>query len=308
MDKTFKLCTKCGTIKPTLAFSLHKRNPSGFNSECKECTKVYREKHKDTISAYAKKYYKVNKVKLVAAANNYRENNKEDVKKVRKAHYEANKNKLRDLSKAYYQANKEERLRHSKEYEEANRECINKRRRDARNANPEETKAKSKMWREKNKDKVKSYSARAYLKIDKERMNKLRRLRYQINKEKINARDKERRETEPKYKLNQNISKAIRASLGGNKNGRHWEDIVGYSLKQLKRHLEKRFTKGMVWENYGEWQIDHKIPKFIFNFTKPEHDDFKKCWALSNLQPMWAGDNAKKGVSLSKHFQPSLGF
>ena len=37
-----------------------------------------------------------------------------------------------------------------------------------------------------------------------------------------------------------------------------------------------------------------------------EHQDFKKCWSLSNLQPMWAQDNLSKGASLEKHFQPGL--
>lgn len=56
----------------------------------------------------------------------------------------------------------------------------------------------------------------------------------------------------------------------------------------------------------GKIHIDHKIPLSAHNFTKPEHSDFKKAWALKNLQPMWAIDNMKKGAKLKKHFQPSL--
>ena len=62
----------------------------------------------------------------------------------------------------------------------------------------------------------------------------------------------------------------------------------------------------MIWGNYGDWHIDHKIPISAFNFTKPEHEDFKRCWALSNLQPLWAKDNISKNAKLEKHFQPSL--
>ena len=117
------------------------------------------------------------------------------------------------------------------------------------------------------------------------------------------------RET-PKYKLNQRIRGGIRKSIKRNKNGRHWEDLVGYTLEQLKKHLEKRFTKGMNWDKFfnGEIHIDHKIPISVFNFTEPDHEDFKRCWALKNLQPMWAEENWSKNDKLGKHFQPSLLF
>ena len=50
----------------------------------------------------------------------------------------------------------------------------------------------------------------------------------------------------------------------------------------------------MNWDNYGQWYIDHIIPKAAFNITSPYCDDFKKCWALDNLQPLWAENNIKK--------------
>lgn len=127
-----------------------------------------------------------------------------------------------------------------------------------------------------------------------------------INKDKTNAHSRKKRAESSKFRLNGNISAAISNSLKGRKNGKHWEDIVGYSLKQLKAHLEKQFTKGMTWENYGKWHIDHEIPISVFNFTKPEHKDFKKCWTLKNLQPLWAKDNLSKNNKIEKHFQPSL--
>ena len=117
---------------------------------------------------------------------------------------------------------------------------------------------------------------------------------------------KQRRKTDSKFKLRASVSSSIGSSLKGNKAGRHWEDLVGYTLNDLKKHLEKLFVEGMTWENYGEWHIDHKVPVSAFNFTKPEHIDFKKCWALKNLQPLWALDNWSKNNKLTKQFQPSL--
>jgi 5-methylcytosine-specific restriction endonuclease McrA len=62
----------------------------------------------------------------------------------------------------------------------------------------------------------------------------------------------------------------------------------------------------MSWDNCNEWHIDHIIPKAAFNYEKPEDIDFKKCWALKNLQPLWAKENHEKKDKLLKPFQPSL--
>ncbi|MEE9574313.1 MAG: hypothetical protein V3W20_14755, partial [Candidatus Neomarinimicrobiota bacterium] len=56
-----------------------------------------------------------------------------------------------------------------------------------------------------------------------------------------------------KNRLSRAVSESIRRSLNGNKNGHHWEDIVGYTLQDLKDHLESLFQEGMTWENHGQW-------------------------------------------------------
>jgi len=64
----------------------------------------------------------------------------------------------------------------------------------------------------------------------------------------------------------------------------------------------------MAWGNIDKWHIDHKTPIAAFNFEKPEDEDFKKCWALENLQPLWAKENMKKHKKLVKPVQQSLIF
>jgi len=111
----------------------------------------------------------------------------------------------------------------------------------------------------------------------------------------------------PKGKLNANLSSSICRSLKSAKAGHHWEDIVGYTIDQLKKHIEKLFTPGMNWENYGMvWEIDHKIPIAVFNFDKPEHIDFRLCWSLKNLQPLDVSLNRRKSNKIDKSFQPAL--
>jgi len=130
------------------------------------------------------------------------------------------------------------------------------------------------------------------------------------NKERVAGQHRinERKRTSTiKGKLNKNIRSGMCTTLNGSKKGRHWETLVGFTLEELRRHLEKQFKAGMTWENYGpHWHIDHKIPISAFNFKTPEHIDFKRCWALENLQPLEAEKNIKKWAKLEIPFQPSL--
>jgi hypothetical protein len=50
----------------------------------------------------------------------------------------------------------------------------------------------------------------------------------------------------------------------------------------------------MSWENYGThgWHIDHIIP-LASAHTK---EDVYRLWHYSNLRPLWAEDNWKKGA------------
>ena len=104
-----------------------------------------------------------------------------------------------------------------------------------------------------------------------------------------------------KYKLDDNMSGAIWKALKGKKAGRKWEELVGYTVEDLIKHLESKFESWMNWNNYGiyeegkfKWHIDHIKPKSLFNYNGPEDDEFKKCWELENLQPLEAIENIKK--------------
>jgi len=110
-----------------------------------------------------------------------------------------------------------------------------------------------------------------------------------------------------KARLSGNISLRISQTLHG-KNGQHWESLVGFTIEKLIKHLESQFKNGMNWDNHGVrgWHIDHIIPIAAFHFTSPDDIDFKRCWGLSNLQPLWAEDNVAKSSKILKPFQPSL--
>lgn len=149
-------------------------------------------------------------------------------------------------------------------------------------------------------------AAKKWCSAHRDRLNRQRRERYTLNPE-IGREYARKYGSTQMGMLNRRMSTGIRKSLkDGSKAGCHWESLVDYKIVQLKKHLEKLFKLGMTWENYGQWHIDHKIPKSVFNYEKPEHFDFKRCWALSNLQPMWAKENISKHDKIDKPFQPAL--
>lgn len=87
--------------------------------------------------------------------------------------------------------------------------------------------------------------------------------------------------------------------------GNHWEDLVNYTLDELMTHLESLFAEGMSWDNYGQWHVDHIRPKSSFNFESYVDSEFKKCWALENLQPLWGEDNLRKNSKWDEKLQAS---
>ena len=90
-----------------------------------------------------------------------------------------------------------------------------------------------------------------------------------------------------------------------NKNNQRWEKLAGYKIEDLRKHLESKFTNGMTWDLFlqGKIHIDHIIPQSKFNFTNSEDPEFKVCWGLNNLQPLWAKDNLSKNASTMEEWK-----
>lgn len=101
---------------------------------------------------------------------------------------------------------------------------------------------------------------------------------------------------DPRYKIDNSLGRAIWRALKGAKAGRRWESLVGYTVDDLMRWLEQKFSNTMDWSNYGTvWHVDHIIPQSWFHYTSPDDQEFKECWKLTNLQPLLAKTNESKG-------------
>lgn len=153
-------------------------------------------------------------------------------------------------------------------------------------------------------------------KLSDERREQLRREKIvymqeyrQRNKDKINK--KKRKESLSNSQvLNHNISSAIYRGLKVTKSDRHWEDIIGYDLEQLKEHLESQFDVNMTWDNIGVyWEIDHIVPQNTLPYASDIDKNFKICWSLMNLRPLTVTENRsrpKDGSDISEEIKQKI--
>ena len=192
------------------------------------------------------------------------------------------------------------------------KDCFNALNAKRRLANPEKERLRHADWYNANKDKIARSRAKRRIENPEMAMANVARRKAKDHPEKYRSeilRASRKRQSTPRGKLDNSISSNIRDSIvRGSKAGRGWEDLVGYTIDDIMAHLERRFQQGMSWENYGRggWHVDHIVPKSLFNYSTPDAIDFKRCWALSNLQPLWGVDNVKKYNKYEGGFQPSL--
>ncbi|WP_262027593.1 hypothetical protein [Microvirga sp. Mcv34] len=121
-----------------------------------------------------------------------------------------------------------------------------------------------------------------------------RRRRYQ-NDPAFNLRERVRNQFRKKRR-SRNIQYTLRKIITTDRKSPTLETFLGYSASRLKQHIERQFEPGMNWERFvaGEIHIDHIVPVSAFDLE--DEDDIRAAWALTNLRPMWAGANMRKGA------------
>lgn len=97
----------------------------------------------------------------------------------------------------------------------------------------------------------------------------------------------------PSQRVRNAVSARMWAALKGRSDGALFSRL-GYSVADLMEHLERQFTPDMSWDNYGDWHVDHIAPCASFDMT--DDRQFAECWAMSNLRPLSAMDNIRKGA------------
>lgn len=186
--------------------------------------------------------------------------------------------------------NERQRARHSadpqryaktrKAWRDNNAEYLREKRADARKNNGEKYRAYNKKWKMDNRERCAEHTRTWRAKNpESDRKSRSRSL--------IKNRDC------PKFRINRTVRTQLHKCLRGGKQGKTF-DLLGYTASDLCAHLERQFAPRMGWHNYGEWHVDHIRPISLFNFETARDPEFKDCWSLTNLRPVWAKLNLRK--------------
>lgn len=232
------------------------------------CYRRYREKHKEEVREYARKW----------AAEKYASNpeHRDNVKQIRKKYYAEHRDQEAAKKSAKWFANHEEskaKNRATKKrlyWENPDRyrayQVINGRR--WREANPE-------MWAAQQERNKQRWLA------NPEPLREYRRAYYARN---------------PWQKIRKAIFGRIKSIMNGRVLSKKKSQLIGCSAQELRDHIESQFTGSMRWDNYGrgsdKWCVDHIRPIASFDMNDPAQQE--AAMHFTNLAPLWFKDNCSK--------------
>lgn len=164
----------------------------------------------------------------------------------------------------------------------------------------ERNRQRAKAWHEANKERHRARSCK-WAKDNPERMNARSSAWRKANRDKVNPGHR-RRARKENMTINGYLARQLRIRLrnalqGKTKKGSAVRDL-GCSITDFRKYLESKFQPGMTWENWTHdgWHIDHIQPLASFNLE--EINELRKACHYTNLQPLWAGENLRKGAQI----------
>jgi len=292
-----KECIKCHKIKELDEFPVRKNSPDGHRSDCKECKAVYLKAYHASppakeILPEGKKRCTVCDEIMEYAEFGKNNKNKDGLKSYCKACKRKESRQYNRTHKEYFkkyrEENKEKLYADAKAYREENKKVLIEKKKIYALNNKTVAEQRKKNWYEKNKNRI--------LSEKKER--------YKKNRKEIIAREQRYIKNNVQAKIRHALrSRLYQAINRGSKSGSAVSDL-GCSIKFFKEYMESMFysspevNKTMTWENFGigGWHIDHIIPLSSFDLT--DRCQFLKAVYYTNLQPLWAEDNLKKGAMI----------
>lgn len=116
------------------------------------------------------------------------------------------------------------------------------------------------------------------------------------NRDHYNAHLRNKRKINPQFAIANNMRGRINTALRtvGLRRNKPLEKMIGCSVVQLMSHLERLFLPGMTWQNRRQWHVDHITPCAAFDLQ--DETQRARCFHFTNLQPLWARDNLRKGA------------
>jgi len=268
-----KKCKKCNIEKSINEFYRDCSKKDGHHSHCKECVNAHKKINAEYISQQKKQYRLENKEKIREYEKKYRDINQDKIIEINKRSYNKHKNRRQEKQQQYRLENKDKKYEYDLNYRQQNKETIVVKRSKHYQENKNTILDKVKKYKKNNEEKINEYARN-----------------YNVNRRKIDL----------DYKLRQCLRTRISNVIKNHKAGSAIRDL-GCSIDEFKQRLEGMFyshpetEEMMSWSNYGlyGWHIDHIIPLSSFDLT--DREQFLKACHYTNLQPLWAEDNLKKG-------------
>lgn len=285
-----KICRECREEKPLSEFNFDKGTAKFINT-CKSCkakyTKGYYAEHTEERKDYAKKYREANKDKIDEYQANYRVENAEQRRAYSRQYEKDHPDEVRARRKAYRQAHKEEFRERDRQYAETHKEQIAKRYKEWAKANAERISQYGKEYRAKNAPRI-AAKRREY---DRLRRPQIR--EYMRNK----------RNTDPLFKLSTQVRNLINKSLKNRGYGKdtHTYEILGADYETVWEYLKRTWADNYGTEWNGEsYHIDHIVPLATATTKK----EVQKLCYYKNLQLLKPRDNLVKNKNLDWTLTP----
>ncbi len=162
--------------------------------------------------------------------------------------------------------------------------------------------AKRKVWRAQNKERIQKWR-KEYYALNKQRMIENTKNWKAKNRTKIRQYVRNKIKTDINFRLAERLRGRLSTALKSKNNRKNTStlELLGCSSDYLRQYLQSKFDSNMSWDNYGSyWHIDHIIPLSSFDLSDPEQ--LKKACHYTNLQPLEAIENIKKGNKLPNTF------
>jgi len=278
-----KVCSKCKIPQPIGNFNKHKRCKDGLNPECKSCIKLYntsRNQDPEVIKKRKEKYDSRTKEQI-------------DLLNLKKR---ARKRKmtLDEIIKEDKIVSDAEKLNMKYCYtclRTLDKSCFSKHKMSKDGLNTVCKECRIVVTRKYYKDNVTDIT-------EKKTVYRKNNWDYILDRQKKYT--KKRKIEDPMFRLTMNIrnrvrqyikSKGIKLSVTSST-----YEMIGCTPQELREYIESKFVDGMSWDNYGfdGWHLDHIVPLASVN----NREEIIKLNHYTNLQPLWAIDNLKKGARI----------
>jgi hypothetical protein len=108
------------------------------------------------------------------------------------------------------------------------------------------------------------------------------------NAERARIRERERGQEDPSYRMYRNTLRRTGMALKGRASP---SLALACDHDRLREHVSARFSEGMTWDRYRQWEVDHIKP---LSAARSDRELLDLCH-YTNLQPLWRRENRMKG-------------